>query len=198
MCQANVKMYSEGLTFNSFPLCYMCYKYDMARYIDKKWKLLLQMTVGIYRTVFSIATTCIMCILRSQTCSVLLLLLSRCFVSESFVTLIYTLLNKLLWKNKTTPCTDSHLTSSNYTLTIVFCVFYLFFKRSTFVGSAWTLGFFIPATTANDLRLRRIFYPRFYPLLLCSCLIFITIEWWLPLLLPIQHYNKADQLRNVS
>ena len=24
--------------------------------------------------------------------------------------------------------------------------------------------FFIPATTANDLRLRRIFYPRFYPL----------------------------------
>jgi len=23
---------------------------------------------------------------------------------------------------------------------------------------------FIPATTANDLRLRRIFYPRFYPL----------------------------------
>ena len=128
MCQANVKMYSEGLTFNSFPLCYMCYKYDMARYIDKKWKLLLQMTVGIYRTVFSIATTCIMCILRSQTCSVLLLLLSRCFVSESFVTLIYTLLNKLLWKNKTTPCTDSHLTSNNYTLTIVFCVFYLFFS----------------------------------------------------------------------
>ena len=25
-------------------------------------------------------------------------------------------------------------------------------------------GFFIPATTANDLRLRRIFYPRLYPL----------------------------------
>jgi len=24
--------------------------------------------------------------------------------------------------------------------------------------------FFIPTTTANDLRLRRIFYPRFYPL----------------------------------
>ena len=30
--------------------------------------------------------------------------------------------------------------------------------------------FFIPATTANDLRLRRIFYPRFYPLHLCSYL----------------------------
>ena len=28
--------------------------------------------------------------------------------------------------------------------------------------SAWSFGFFIPATTANDLQLRRIFYPRFY------------------------------------
>ena len=39
-------------------------------------------------------------------------------------------------------------------------IFFEFF----FVGSAWSFGFFIPATTANDLRLRRIFYPRFYPL----------------------------------
>ena len=39
-----------------------------------------------------------------------------------------------------------------------------FFWRSTFVGSVWSFGFSIPATTANDLRLRRIFYPRFYPL----------------------------------
>ena len=31
-------------------------------------------------------------------------------------------------------------------------------------------AFFIPATTANDLRLRRIFYPRFYPLHLFSYL----------------------------
>ena len=38
-----------------------------------------------------------------------------------------------------------------------------FFQRSTFVGSAWSFGFFIPATTANDLLLRKIFYPRFYP-----------------------------------
>jgi len=29
--------------------------------------------------------------------------------------------------------------------------------------------FFIPATTANDHGLRRIFYPRFYPLHLFSC-----------------------------
>ena len=28
----------------------------------------------------------------------------------------------------------------------------LFFYRSTFVGSAWSFGFFIPATTVNDLR----------------------------------------------
>ena len=28
----------------------------------------------------------------------------------------------------------------------------------------YVIPFFIPATTANDLRLRRIFYPRFYPL----------------------------------
>ena len=47
---------------------------------------------------------------------------------------------------------------------------YGFFKRSTFVGSAWSFGFFIPATTANDLRLRRIFYPWFYPLHLFSYL----------------------------
>ena len=46
----------------------------------------------------------------------------------------------------------------------------VFFERSTFVGSAWSFGFFIPATTANDLRLRRIFYARFYPLHLFSYL----------------------------
>ena len=43
-------------------------------------------------------------------------------------------------------------------------------KRGTFVGSAWSFVFFIPATTANDLRLRRIFYPRFYQLQLFSYL----------------------------
>ena len=34
----------------------------------------------------------------------------------------------------------------------------------------WPFGFVIPATTANDLRLRRIFYPRLYPLHLFSYL----------------------------
>ena len=42
--------------------------------------------------------------------------------------------------------------------------FLCFFSVRHFVGSAWSFGFFIPTTTANDLRLRRIFYPRFYPL----------------------------------
>ena len=37
--------------------------------------------------------------------------------------------------------------------------FLLFFKRSTFVGSARSFVFFIPVTTANDLRLRRISIP---------------------------------------
>ena len=45
------------------------------------------------------------------------------------------------------------------------CIF-----RSTFVGSAWSFVFFIPATMANNLRLRRNFYPRFYTLHLFSYL----------------------------
>ena len=36
---------------------------------------------------------------------------------------------------------------------------FVFFQRSTFVGSAWSFYLFIPATTANDLRLRRISIP---------------------------------------
>jgi len=45
-----------------------------------------------------------------------------------------------------------------------------FFYRSSFVDSEWSFGFFIPTTTANDLQLRRIFYPRLYPLHLFSYL----------------------------
>ena len=40
-------------------------------------------------------------------------------------------------------------------------LFSSFFKRSTFVGFAWSFVFFIPGTTANDLRLRRISIPDF-------------------------------------
>ena len=49
-------------------------------------------------------------------------------------------------------------------------VFLFFFSVRLFVGSAWSFVLFIPATTANDLRLWRIFYPRFYPLQLFSYL----------------------------
>ena len=42
--------------------------------------------------------------------------------------------------------------------------FIFIFLAFDFVGSAWSFVFFIPTTTANDLRLRRIFYSRFYPL----------------------------------
>ena len=45
------------------------------------------------------------------------------------------------------------------------CIF-IFFECSTFVGSAWSFGFFIPATMANDLQLLRIFIPDFYILIL--------------------------------
>ena len=37
--------------------------------------------------------------------------------------------------------------------------FFVFFQHSTFFGSAWLFVFFIPITTANDLRLRRISIP---------------------------------------
>ena len=44
-------------------------------------------------------------------------------------------------------------------------------ERSTFVGSVRGHSvFFHPPTTANELRLRRIFYLRFYPLHLFSYL----------------------------
>ena len=51
---------------------------------------------------------------------------------------------------------------------ICFCLFFTIRLLSVLSGHS---GFFIPATTANDLRLRRIFYPRFYPLHLYSYLI---------------------------
>ena len=42
--------------------------------------------------------------------------------------------------------------------------FLIFFRAFDCVGSAWSIGVFISATKANDLRLRMIFHPRFYPL----------------------------------
>jgi len=56
-------------------------------------------------------------------------------------------------------------------LFFIFIFIFILFQRSTFVDSAWSFGYFIPVTTVNDLRLRRIFYPRFYPLHLFPFLI---------------------------
>ena len=38
-------------------------------------------------------------------------------------------------------------------------IFKINFLAIDFVSSAWSIGFFIPATTANDLRLRKISIP---------------------------------------
>ena len=47
---------------------------------------------------------------------------------------------------------------------VVFVVFLCVFSVRLLSVLRGHYVFFIPATTANDLRLRRIFYPRFYPL----------------------------------
>ena len=45
--------------------------------------------------------------------------------------------------------------------TFLFLFFIFYFKLSCFVGSAWSFGVFILATTANDLQLRGISIPDF-------------------------------------
>ena len=47
----------------------------------------------------------------------------------------------------------------------------VFFSVRLFVGSAWPFGFFIPATAANDLRLRRISIPDFIHYIFCPIFI---------------------------
>ena len=37
--------------------------------------------------------------------------------------------------------------------------YYFYFRVRLYVGSAWSFALFIPATTANDLRIRRISIP---------------------------------------
>ena len=65
------------------------------------------------------------------------------------------------------PWPSANKISRHESMTLFF--FFFFFSIRHF-GSAWSFGFFIPATTANDLRLQRIFYPRSYPLHLFSYL----------------------------
>ena len=69
-----------------------------------------------------------------------------------------------------------------YLINIYLYLFYLFFSVRLFVGSGWSFGFFIPATTANDLRLRRIFYSRFYLL----HLFFYLNSWEIASIFPFE------------
>ena len=50
------------------------------------------------------------------------------------------------------------------------CSFFVLFLAFDLCGFCVVIRFFHPATTANNLRLRRIIYPRFYPLHLFSYL----------------------------
>ena len=61
----------------------------------------------------------------------------------------------MTFKTTTTIC----VLSINH-LALIFLLLIIVFGRSTFVGSAWSLLFFIPAKTANDLRLRSIFLSQ--------------------------------------
>ena len=58
--------------------------------------------------------------------------------------------------------------------TIATCLnqsFFLYFLTFDFCQFCVVIRFFIPATTANDLQLRKHFYPRSYPLHFCPILI---------------------------
>ena len=51
--------------------------------------------------------------------------------------------------------------------------FFILFLAFDFCWFCVVIRFFIPATTANDLRLRGIFYPRLYPLIY-----FLILTFW--------------------
>ena len=56
------------------------------------------------------------------------------------------------------------------------CCMLIFFLAFDFCRSAWSFGFFIPATTANDLRHGRIFYPDFiHYIYFPTCMLMIHI-----------------------
>ena len=59
------------------------------------------------------------------------------------------------WRPHLSPIWNSYSKDKGvklyYYVDQIICVFFFFFERSTFVGSAWSFVFFIPATTADDL-----------------------------------------------
>ena len=85
---------------------------------------------------------------------------------------------------------------------------FLFFLAFDFCRFCVVIRFFIPATTANDLRLRGIFYPRFYPLHLfsylnsCKCslklskcgLLTINYMYWMETLTRHSWIHYTDSL----
>ena len=60
------------------------------------------------------------------------------------------------WTIDLRPCVLKQLLYYYYFSFLPFTFTSIFFYRSTYVGSTWSLVFFIPATTANDLRLLKI------------------------------------------
>ena len=53
---------------------------------------------------------------------------------------------------------------THWASSFIYLYFLFKFLAFDFCRFCMVIRFFIPATTANDLRLRGIFYPRFYPL----------------------------------
>ena len=95
--------------------------------------------------------------------------------TPSYGHFLLTLILVLTLNSERYACALCTTWSVKYTYTYLarmyyYLFFYNFFSDRLFVSSAWSFVFFIPATTANDLRLRRIFYPIFYPLHLLSYL----------------------------
>ena len=75
----------------------------------------------------------------------------------------HNMLNSAFNRDYFCPCLDRNQILLPYT-------FFSFFLPFDFCRFCVVIRFFIPATMANELRLQRIFFPRFYPLHLFSYL----------------------------
>ena len=72
----------------------------------------------------------------------------------------------LLYLKKSDPFVEKKnpLCVQNITTQSTLYYFIIYFLAFDWCRFCVVIRFFIPTTTANDVRLRRIFYPRFYPL----------------------------------
>ena len=88
--------------------------------------------------------------------------LMRFLIWPDFIVILYLTDCMCLW---------SHCVCSVLIISMYICIFfYILFLAFHFCRFCVVVRFFHPTTTANDLRLRRIFYPRVYPLHLSSYL----------------------------